>query len=91
MKTLADDQCSSVAKDCIYHIKHMSIQPFTIGVDLPEIGCLIEVSTMFYIGRYCVSTWYGRIVLGTPLEFFLFNLYCFPTKAKRYLEQYSLV
>ena len=38
----------------------MCIQPFTTVLDWPEIGCLIEVYTMFYICRYCVSTWDGR-------------------------------
>ncbi len=49
MKKLADDQCFSPIKGSIYHIKHTSIQPFTMGVDLPEIGCLMEVSIMFGI------------------------------------------
>ncbi len=40
----------------------MSIQPFTmlVHMDLPEIGLLMEVSTMFDICRYCVFTLYGR-------------------------------
>ncbi len=42
------------------HIKHMYIQPFTTIVDWPEVGCLMEVSTILYICRYCVFTWYGR-------------------------------
>ena len=33
-----------------HHI--MYIQPFTTVVDWPEIECLVEVSTMFYICRY---------------------------------------
>ncbi len=41
------DQCSSITKDSIYHIKHMSIQPFTMGVNWPEIVYLMEVSIMF--------------------------------------------
>ncbi len=49
LKQIADDQCSSITKGNIYHIKHMSIQPFTMGVDWPEIGCLIEVSVMLDI------------------------------------------
>ncbi len=40
----------------------MYIQPFTTVVDWPEIGCLMEVSTMFCICRYCVFTWDGRLV-----------------------------
>ena len=30
---LADDQCSSITKGSIYHIKHISIQPFTTGLN----------------------------------------------------------
>ena len=33
LKKLADDPCSSVTTDSIFHIKHMFIQPFTMGVD----------------------------------------------------------
>ncbi len=34
---IADDQCSSIIKGSIYHIKHISIQPFTMGMGRPEI------------------------------------------------------
>ncbi len=51
---------SSITKGSIYHIKHMYIQHFAMGEDWPEIERLMEVSTMFYICRYCVFTWYGR-------------------------------
>ncbi len=44
----------------IYHINHMYIQPFTTAGDWPEIGCLKEVSTIFYTCRCCVFTWWGR-------------------------------
>ena len=37
----------------------MYIQPFTT-VDWPEIWCLMEVSTIFFIYRYCVFNCYGR-------------------------------
>ena len=47
-------------KGGIYHIKHMYIQPFTKVADWPEILCSMEVSAMFYICRYCISTWWGR-------------------------------
>ena len=47
LKKLADDQCSLITKGSIYHIKHMSIQPFTKGVNWPEIGCLMEVCLIF--------------------------------------------
>ncbi len=57
LKKLADDQCSSITKGSIYHIKHMYMQLFRMEVDWPEIGCLMEISTMFYICRYYVFTW----------------------------------
>ncbi len=62
LKKLVDDQCSSITKCSIYHINHMYLQHFTTVVDWPEIGCSMEVSTMFYICRYCVFTWDGRYV-----------------------------
>ena len=54
LKKLADDQCSLRTKGSIYHTKHMYIQSFTTVLDWAEIWCLMEVSTMFYICRYCV-------------------------------------
>ncbi len=33
LKNLADNQESSLTKGCIYHTKHMSIEPFTMRVD----------------------------------------------------------
>ncbi len=59
LKKLADDQCSSITKGSIYHIKHMYIHHFTTVVDWLENWHLMEVSTMFYICRYCVFTWWG--------------------------------
>ncbi len=41
------------------HIKHISIQAFTMGVDWLKIWRLLEVSTMFDICTYCVFTLYG--------------------------------
>ncbi len=40
LKKLADDQCSSIAKGSIYHIKHTSMWVFvvTMGVYWPKIG-----------------------------------------------------
>ncbi len=58
LKKLTDDQCSSITKGSIYHIKHRSIQPFSMGVDWPEIVHLMEVSIMFNICTYCIFTWY---------------------------------
>ena len=54
---LADGQCFLITKSSIYHIKQF-IQPFkpTIGVDRPEAGCEMEVSTMYEIYTYCLFT-----------------------------------
>ncbi len=54
LKWLANDQSSSITKGSIYYIKHVYIQPFSMEVDWPEIWCLMEVSAMFYICRYCI-------------------------------------
>ena len=68
LKKLADHQCSSITKGCIYYIKHMYIQNsrqhFSIEVDWPEIWCLMAVSTMFHICTYCVFTLWDRYVPG---------------------------
>ena len=49
LKKSAEDQCSSITKGSIYHIKNMSIiQPFAMEVDWPEIGRLMEVSINVY-------------------------------------------
>ena len=74
LKKLADDQCSSITKGSIFYIKHMYIQPKTMGVDWPEITCLMEVSIMFYMCTYCVFAWYGRRILmcrGLGLSFII--------------------
>ena len=60
LKKLADDQCSSLTKGSIFHIKNMYIQPSTTVVDWPEMWHLMKVSAMFYICRYCTFTWWGR-------------------------------
>ncbi len=61
LKKLADDQCYPIIKSSIYHINHnMYIQHFTTVADWLENWCLMEVSTMFYVYRYCVFTWDGR-------------------------------
>ncbi len=60
LKKLADDRYSSITKGSIYHIKHMFIQPFTMDMGWPEIGCLMEVSVMLNICTYCLFTWYSR-------------------------------
>ncbi len=46
---LVDDQCFSITKGSIYHTNHMDIQPLITVVDWPEIRCLMEGSTVFYI------------------------------------------
>ena len=49
----------------------MTIQHFTMGVDWPEIFCLMEVSIMFDICTYCGFTWYDRdnkIVMATCID-----------------------
>ncbi len=68
LKKLVDDQCSFKTKGSIYHIKHIYIQPFTTVVDWLEIWCLIEVSTMFQICRYCVFTWVTRAAVCLHLH-----------------------
>ena len=57
LKKLADDQCPPITKGSIYHIKHMCIQPFTLGViDLKFVIkwkyllCVIVVHTVFLLG-----------------------------------------
>ena len=57
---IADDQSSSIAKESIYYIKHMYIQPFSMEVDWQEKHSM-DVSTMFYICRYCVFTLLGSV------------------------------
>ena len=42
LKKISDDQCSILIKGGIYHIKHMSLQPLTMGVDRRELGCLMK-------------------------------------------------
>ncbi len=49
-------------KGSIYHIEHIYIQPFSMEVDWPEMVCLMEVSTKFYICTYCVFTLWGTIM-----------------------------
>ena len=49
MKKLADDQCPSINEGSITISHIMSKQPFTMLMDWPEIGCLMEVSIMYDI------------------------------------------
>ncbi len=64
LKKLADDQHSSIttqkAVPCIYHIKHISIQPFATRVDWPEIGFKHFCSWQLY-NRYTNLNTYFRI------------------------------
>ncbi len=73
LKKLADDQCSSITIKSINCIKQNNIQPFTTVVDWPEIWRLMEVSTMFYVCRYCVFTWYGRKCTRISLWFLVYK------------------
>ena len=51
---------NALTKGSIYHCKTGARQSFSMEVDQPEIGRLMEVSIMFDIGTYCVFTLYGR-------------------------------
>ncbi len=66
LKKLGDDQCSSITKGSIYHIRHMYIHPFTTVIDFPEIGCLMEVSDyvlylqilcFYLVGQTLINAW----------------------------------
>ena len=46
-KKLADDQCSSITRGSIFYIKYVYIQPFRMGVDWPEIWCLMKYLLCF--------------------------------------------
>ncbi len=70
LKKLVYDQCSSITKGSIFHIKHMYIQTFSMEVDWPEICSVIEVSTMFYICTYCIFTLYGKAATGWQFDYF---------------------
>ncbi len=63
-----DNQYFSITKGSIYHIKHMYIQPFAKIVYFPDIWCLMEVSTLFYICRYWVFTTAERKSRGFIME-----------------------
>ena len=62
LKWWADDQSFSIPKGSTYSIKNMYIQPFSMEVDWGEIWHKMDVSTMFYICRYCVFTLWGRVL-----------------------------
>ncbi len=62
LQKLEDDQCALITKGSIYHIKCMSIQPFAMGVDWPEIRCLMEVSIICLVFAHtvfllCMAEW----------------------------------
>ncbi len=67
LKKLADDQCSSVTKGNIWHIKHY-VHTTSRERNNFEIGRLIKISIMFNICTYCVFTLYGRIGLPYFLQ-----------------------
>ncbi len=47
LKKYTNDQCSSITKGSIYHMKHMYKQSFSMGVDWPEIKHLNLVCCTF--------------------------------------------
>ncbi len=57
LKKLADDRCTWITKGSIYHVKHMSIQPFYHG--LTWNWAFYGSTYMFDICAYCVFTLYG--------------------------------
>ena len=70
IKKLAENQCSSITKGNIYHIKHIHTT-FTMVVDWPEIECSMEVFTMFDICTYFLfalyCTTYCKLLLADYL------------------------
>ncbi len=71
LKWLANDESSSITKESSYYISYMYIQPFSMEVDWREIWHQMDVSTMFYICRYCVFTLWGRdmeTTFGSPFK-----------------------
>ncbi len=72
------NQQTIISEDSIYHIKYMYIHHFTTTLDGPEIWCLMEVSTMFYICRYCVFFLaYFRSLIRISIFANLLHLYWF--------------
>ena len=52
----------------------LSIQPFTIGVDRPELGRLMEVSIMFDIWIYCILLCTTEPYTDVLVYFFIYQL-----------------
>ncbi len=83
LKKLADDQISSITKGSIYHIKHMSIQPFTMAMYWPEITRLMEVSIIFDILHIlcfyfvCKIFWYVHLFVILPISNNIFVMFSF--------------
>ncbi len=70
------------------------MQPWIV-VDWSETGCLMEVSTMFYICRYCVFTCWGRsyyyfadishiAIMNGEISIFSMNFNTLPVTIKKY-------
>ncbi len=53
----------------MYRIKHMSIQPFNMGVSSPEMGRLMEISIMFDIYTYCILLCRDELLIYACLDF----------------------
>ncbi len=78
LKWLAGDESSSITKGSIYYIKHMYIQPFSMGVDWREIWHQMDVSTMFYICRYCVLLCGADLFNWALIHLYNFATFCNP-------------
>ncbi len=85
-----DDQCSSITKGSIYFMKRTYIQPATTVVDWPEIWCLMELSTMFYILQILRFYLVGHTLYPRPI-FIMDNLFVSVGnyKLKEYLDLYN--
>ncbi len=56
---LVDDQCSSITKGSIYHVKHNVHTTFSHRSGLTR-NCMFDGTIIITICRYCVLTWWGR-------------------------------
>ena len=57
-----DDQCSSITKGCIWHIKHNVHTVFNHGSGLIW-NCMVKEVPMFDVCTYCIFTLYNRVAL----------------------------
>ena len=70
-------------------ISNMYIQPFTKAVDWPEMLILMELSTMFYICKYCFFTWWESTVLQ-PEWWSIKNIYSGYYDYNHYLDNLGI-